>query len=214
MKISFLLALLPGFATLSGAQCMAGETTCSQKIPRLVTFNGSLRDVDGQPRTGTVGITFAIYTAASGGQRLWQETQNVQLDQQGHYEAMLGAMSQGIPLDLFSSGEPRWLGVQAQLPNEEEQPRVLMVSVPYALKAADAETLGGLPASAFLRANANPRSVQASGATWLFLRRRCPWEPTEFLVRLGLHREREPTRSRNSPALGRWPTPRSPTPMA
>jgi hypothetical protein len=165
VKISFLLALLPGFATLSGAQCMAGETTCSQKIPRLVTFNGSLRDVDGQPRTGTVGITFAIYTAASGGQRLWQETQNVQLDQQGHYEAMLGAMSQGISLDLFSSGEPRWLGVQAQLPNEEEQPRVLMVSVPYALKAADAETLGGLPASAFLRANANPRSAQASGAT-------------------------------------------------
>lgn len=162
LKISFLLALLLGFATLSGAQCMDGETSCSPKIPRLVTFNGLLRDLDGQPRTGTVGITFAIYTAASGGQRLWQETQNVQLDQQGHYEALLGAMSQGIPLDLFSSGEPRWLGVQAQLPNEEEQPRVLLVSVPYALKAADAETLGGLPASAFLRAAANPQNAPAS----------------------------------------------------
>jgi len=165
VKISFLLALLPGFTTSSSAQCTDGETSCSQRIPRLVTFNGSLRDLDGQPRTGTIGITFAIYTAASGGQRLWQETQNVQLDQQGHYEAMLGAMSQGIPLDLFSSGDPRWLGVQPQLPNEEEQPRVLLVSVPYALKAADAETLGGLPASAFLRTNVTSQSVQASGTT-------------------------------------------------
>jgi hypothetical protein len=162
VRVALLLALLPGFAALSWSQCMDAETACSQKIPRLVTFNGSLRDLDGQPRTGTVGITFAIYTAPSGGQRLWQETQNVQLDQQGHYEAMLGAMSQGIPLDLFSSGEPRWLGVQAQLPNEDEQPRVLLVSVPYALKAADAETLGGLPVSAFLRANANPPNAQPS----------------------------------------------------
>jgi hypothetical protein len=159
------LLCLPFFATFSVAQCADGEVSCSQTVPRLVTFNGSLRDLDGQPRTGTVGMTFAIYTASTGGQRLWQETQNVQLDQQGHYEAMLGAMSQGIPLDLFSSGEPRWLGVQAQLPNEEEQPRVLLVSVPYALKAADAETLGGLPASAFARAGVNPQTVQAPSTT-------------------------------------------------
>ncbi len=150
---------------LSGGQCTDGEASCSQKIPRLVTFNGSLRDLDGQPRTGTVGVTFAIYTAASGGQRLWQETQNVQLDSQGHYEALLGAMSQGMPLDLFSSGEPRWLGVQAQLPDEEEQPRVLLVSVPYALKAADAETLGGLPVSAFLRTTARQQNTPAPSTT-------------------------------------------------
>jgi hypothetical protein len=34
----------------------------------------------------------------------------------------------------------------------EEQPRVLLVSVPYALEAADSQTLGGLPASAFMLA--------------------------------------------------------------
>jgi hypothetical protein len=38
------------------------------------------------------------------------------------------------------------------LPGEAEQPRVLLVSVPYALKAADAETLGGKPLSAFVLA--------------------------------------------------------------
>ena len=44
-----------------------------------------------------------------------------------------------------------WLGVEGQ--DIQETPRVLLVSVPYALKAADAETLGGLPASAFVLAS-------------------------------------------------------------
>jgi hypothetical protein len=38
--------------------------------------------------------------------------------------------------------------VQAE--GQAEQPRVLLVSVPYALKAADAETVGGKPLSAFV----------------------------------------------------------------
>ena len=45
-----------------------------------------------------------------------------------------------------------------------EQPRVLLLSVPYALKAADAQTLGGLPASAFLLAGA-AAAVQSNAAT-------------------------------------------------
>ena len=65
---------------------------------------------------------------------------------------------EGLPLDLFSTDEARWLGVQANLPGEEEQPRVLLVSVPYALKAADAETLGGKPASACVLADPSPDS--------------------------------------------------------
>ena len=57
-----------------------------------------------------------------------------------------------MPLDLFTLGKARWLGVTPQLPAVGEQPRVLLVGVPYALKAADAETLAGLPASAFVQA--------------------------------------------------------------
>ncbi len=50
-----------------------------------------------------------------------------------------------------------------------EQPRVLLVAVPYALKAADADTIGGKPASAFVLAapaGSFPSNVQgASGVT-------------------------------------------------
>lgn len=86
------------------------------------------------------------------------ETQNVTADGKGNYTVQLGAAtSSGLPLDLFSTGEARWLG--AGINGGEEQPRVLLLSVPYALKAADAQTLGGLPPSAFMLAATPTASV-------------------------------------------------------
>jgi hypothetical protein len=130
------------------------QPTVAPGVPRLVKFGGVLKDASGNLLTNTVGITFAIYSEQTGGAPLWQETQNVQFTQ-GRYTVFLGeSTSAGIPPELFASGQPRWLGVRPQLSGEEEQPRVLLASVPYALKAVDADTLGGLPASAFLQANA------------------------------------------------------------
>jgi len=134
-------------------------------VPRLVKFAGMLKDELGKTRTGMAGVTFAIYKEQEGGAALWLETQNVELDEQGHYMVLLGATkSEGLPLELFTAGEHRWLGVQVNLPGEVEQPRVLLVSVPYALKAVDADTLGGMPASSFVLAtptgvtSANPKT--------------------------------------------------------
>ena len=120
-------------------------------VPRLVKFAGSFKDQQGNPWTGMIGVTIAVYKEQEGGAALWLETQDVELDEQGRYTVLLGATkSEGLPLELFSAGEPRWLGVQVNLPRELEQPRVLLVSVPYALKAADADTLGGRPLSSFV----------------------------------------------------------------
>jgi hypothetical protein len=133
-----------------------------QTVPRLVTFGGTLLNHIGQPLTGPVGITFAIYRDQNGGAAIWMENQNLELDAHGGYIALLGSTRpEGLPIQLFSSGESRWLGVQAQVPGEPEQPRVLLVSVPYALKAADADTIGGRPASAFVLAP----QVSVSGDT-------------------------------------------------
>jgi hypothetical protein len=74
----------------------------------------------------------------------------------------LGAANpNGLPAGLFSTGEARWLEVQ--MAGEPAQPRVLLASVPYALKAGDATTLGGLPASAFALAGAKAPSAGVSG---------------------------------------------------
>jgi hypothetical protein len=43
--------------------------------------------------------------------------------------------------------------ISTQISGQRESARVLLMSLPYALKAADAEKLGGLPASAFMHAN-------------------------------------------------------------
>jgi hypothetical protein len=120
-------------------------------VPRLVNFSGKAVDTQGKAVSGIAGVTFAVYKEQYEGSPLWLETQNVMADTKGNYTVQLGAtQSEGLPLELFRSGEARWLGVR--LNGEGEQPRVLLLSVPYALKAADAETVGGLPASAFLLA--------------------------------------------------------------
>jgi len=134
-------------------------------VPRVTYFSGAVKDAAGAPQTGIVGIAFALYEEPQGGTALWTEIQNVPLDDQGRYTALLGSMQpEGLPQDLFSSGRARWLGVTPQVPGVAEQPRVLLVGVPYALKAADADTLGGLPASAFLQAAAPATSPQAGPA--------------------------------------------------
>jgi len=135
----------------------------SGSIPRLIKFSGAVKDLTGKVPVGSVGLTFALYEFPEGGRPLWVETQSVLLDAQGHYTALLGATSpDGLPQDLFTSSRALWLGVQPQLPGQAELPRVLLVAVPYALKAADADTLGGLPPAAFLQAQAATASTAAN----------------------------------------------------
>jgi hypothetical protein len=161
-----LLTTMVSVLVFGQAEQTPAQATVAPGVPRLVKFGGVLKDASGNLLTNTVGITFAIYSEQTGGAPLWQETQNVQFSQ-GRYTVFLGdSKSTGIPAELFASGQPRWLGVKPLLPGEEEQPRVLLASVPYALKAVDADTLGGLPASAFIQANGgNSANVVIAPAT-------------------------------------------------
>ena len=130
-------------------------------VPRLVRFNGVVKEENGSARTGATGVRFALYQDQAGGAALWQETQNVALDAQGRYSVLLGASSaEGMPAEAFSSNQARWLGIQ---PEGQAEQRVLLVSVPYALKAVDAETLGGMPASSFVLAA--PPTAGTTGST-------------------------------------------------
>ena len=124
-------------------------------VPRLVRFAGSFHAPVNQP-AGPVGATFAIYGQQEGGTPLWTEDRNVELDANGNYTVLLGSASnEGVPVELFTAGESRWLQVKFYVPGEVDLPRVLLVSVPYALKAGDADTLGGKPASAYALAGSS-----------------------------------------------------------
>jgi hypothetical protein len=140
----------------------------AESVPRLVQFNGVLKDAASRPVTGVASVTFAIYAEQDGGAALWSETQNVIADASGHYNVLLGgATANGMPAELFGTGQSRWLGVTVA--RQPETPRVLLASVPYALKAGDADTLGGLPASAYVTTQAlaasNGRAVNAGSTT-------------------------------------------------
>src|SRR5271155_3675214 len=145
---------LVGFLALVvslAAQTASGSSTSSQ-VPPLIQLSNVASDEGGNSLSGVVSITFSLYAGQRGGQPLWIETQNnVQLDATGHYSVQLGITKpNGVPTTLFTTGEARWLGVR--IAEQAEQPRVLLLSVPYALKAGDAATIGGLPPSAFVLA--------------------------------------------------------------
>jgi len=140
-------------ASIAGAQQNAVVTaqTPSNPVPGLITYSGILQDAGGQNRSSVTGVTFLLYRDQQGGAPLWMETQNVVPDKIGHYTVQLGATTpNGIPANVFQTGEARWLALQ--IAGEAEQTRVMLVAVPYAMKAADADTVGGLPASAFVLA--------------------------------------------------------------
>jgi hypothetical protein len=129
-------------------------------VPRFVRFTGTLAH---PPPTPNVRMLFSLYQEREGQTPLFQEVQDVQADAQGHFTVLLGSTRKdGLPKTLFVDGKAHWLGMQLQpgqgqetanqQPSAEDEQRVLLVGVPYALKAADADTLGGKPASAYVLA--------------------------------------------------------------
>lgn len=114
-------------------------------IPQQVQFNGKLPTRIGD----TVEAQFRIYAAPEGGEPLWTEIQHITVGEDGSYSVLLGsATSAGLPQTVFAGGAARWLGVSVE--RGEEGNRVLLSSVPYAMKSADAESLSGHAATEFV----------------------------------------------------------------
>jgi len=153
----FLLAVVLGSAqepTTSAAILQSGQ----QPIPNLVRSEGKL------PGRGPekLMLRFSVFAAENGRDPLWSEEQLVQLGSHGEYSVLLGAGSAiGLPQALFVSGEPRWLAVSV---GDREESRTLLTSVPYALKAADADSLAGQPAGTFVTQRQLAAHLQATAA--------------------------------------------------
>jgi Chaperone of endosialidase len=159
-----LIALVLMCGLGASAQDQVTQQPTTSAIPNLIRYGGVLKDANGAALASqTLGVTFALYKQQDGGVALWTETRNVTTNAAGQYSVMLGSTKpEGVTADLFSEQEQRWLGVQVQ--GQSEQSRVLMVSVPYAFQAHEAETLGGLPASAFVQAAPNATSSGSAAA--------------------------------------------------
>jgi hypothetical protein len=156
VRYLLLAVSLCSFSLCLSGQSLSGQTAQpsvsanrNSTVPRWIRFSGSMHDAGGKPLTGIMTATFTLYAGQNDDSEIWQETQTVTVDPNGNYRVLLGSNTEsGLPLDIFSSADARWLGVRAE--GQIEQPRVLLLSVAYAFKAADADRLGGRPLSDFV----------------------------------------------------------------
>jgi Chaperone of endosialidase len=145
---AFFIALL-----VSPIAAIAQAQDQSASIPRLITITGVYRPADGTPSAAVETVTLSVYAEQQGGAPLFQETQQVTLDDRGRYTVVLGAAhADGIPPAIFATGA-QWLGTVFERPGEVEGARVRLTSVPYAMRAAEADSLGGHPASDYVLAS-------------------------------------------------------------
>jgi hypothetical protein len=147
------LPLIFATAMLAVPAISPAQEAAVSVVPHLIKYSATLPSA---PSTATAAeVKFALYAAPAGGEALWSETQQVALDSSGRYSVLLGSVT-ALPNAAFANGAARWIGVT--LSGQEEAARTVLVATPYSLKASDAETLGGHPASDFTLKNALPAS--------------------------------------------------------
>jgi hypothetical protein len=149
---------------LASAVTISAQASQSTSAPTLVRIDGELKTATGQPRTGSVSLVASLYADKEDSTPLWVEQQVVTLDQAGRYTLLVGATQpDGVRPDFFLSSSGHWIGIAVQ--GEAEQPRVMLVSVPYALKAREADTLAGKTASDFVLTESLSDTVKSAMKT-------------------------------------------------
>ncbi|MEM7307703.1 MAG: hypothetical protein AAF682_13575 [Planctomycetota bacterium] len=131
-----ILSLLPLLAPGAYAQ---------EAPPNLVGLQMRLADAAGQSLVGQHEIELLLFDAAAGGAELWSEIQMV--DVVGGLTHVTAGALDPLPADLFESPD-RWLTIAID-GDAPMVPRVRLSSLPYARKAAVAQTVasnGTLPA--------------------------------------------------------------------
>ena len=101
------------------------------EVPRLINYQGVLKDSANVPQNGNFSFTFSIHTASVGGTQLWTETQNPVNVSRGLFSVLLGSVNP-IPYSVFN-GQDRWLEVSVG--GTTLSPRRRIVSVAYAYRA-------------------------------------------------------------------------------
>lgn len=109
-------------------------------VPALVQYQGYLTDLAGQPLDGAHQLGFALYADSIGGSALWQEAHPNVVVSSGAFATLLGTTS---PLSaVYFSGALMWL--ETRVDGTPLAPRRSLASVPYALRAAQADVAGSL----------------------------------------------------------------------
>ncbi len=116
----------------------------AQALPRAVSYQGKLTGSDGSPvPDGAYTVMFSIYNEATSGDQLWVEEQNVMV-KDGVFNVKLPGNPDVNPFpgNLLDS-EKLYLSIRVGA-DQEMAPRQEITSTFYALKAGDADSVGGI----------------------------------------------------------------------
>ncbi len=129
-------ALVVLFALLASTPAIA-------EVPSTVSFSARLFEEDtGKAVDGMRRISFALFTAETGGTSVWDEGREVMVDD----GVLFTSLGENRPLDAaVFDGRALWLEVT--LDDVVMEPRVAIESVPYAIRAGAADKIGDVDAT-------------------------------------------------------------------
>lgn len=124
-------------------------------IPRTFSYQGTLRDANGNPITGNVKLTLRIYDVVSGGSPLYTEVFDPVFARTGVFSIVVGDTNT-IPANLFDN-ERLFLGIAVN-DDAELTPRQRLHPVPWAMQASTA--LNALTANNLAQGGGVPNIVR------------------------------------------------------
>ncbi len=130
LVVSNVMLMIAVVSLLSMRLSFAGSQA-QRTVPYLISYQGNLSDNNGNPISGTVDITFTIFTSVTGGTSLWQEVHpNVQVND-GAFSLLLGSITP-FSDTLFSNPD---LYLELEVDGVTLSPRQRFTSAPYAINA-------------------------------------------------------------------------------
>ncbi len=115
----------------------------SHAVPTVVTYSATL-ERDGAPVDGTVSATFVLFDDDTAGTEVWSETASSIAVTSGELVHELGSI-EVLDDSVLAEAE---LFLEVTVNGDALVPRAAIRSVPFALRAGDAERVGGVAASA------------------------------------------------------------------
>lgn len=109
-------------------------------VPQQIRYQGRLLDANSLPvETGEYNLTAALWSAESGGSNLWSETHADVPVVRGYFSLVLGSQTNG--LDEVLAEADCYIEISgAAVPSVRQR----LLSMPYAINAASAETVQGV----------------------------------------------------------------------
>lgn len=117
---------------------MGYTVMATASVPVSVMQQGKLLDEHGEPMTGERQLLFEIHDSATDDSVVWSQEVTVGLDDDGFYSVTLGGEDNPLDAQLFSTGEV-YLALTVE--GRQLEPRLEMSAVPFASRAAAAESV-------------------------------------------------------------------------